>query len=91
MPKLSPGQPFGPIPATVTLDGSGNGTVALQATGSAARITNLFGKVSTSTNQAVVSVYVGTVADTNRVFNNNSGSTGFTAQGSIDVPDGTII
>ncbi len=91
MPKLSPGQPFGPIAATVTLDGSGNGAVQFQATGSAARITNLFGKVSTSTSQATVSVYVGTIADTNRVFNNNSGSTGFTASGQIDVPDGTII
>jgi hypothetical protein len=91
MPKLSPGQPFGPIPATVILDASGNGTVAFQATGSAARVTNLFCKVSTVVNQATVSVYLGTIADTNRVFNNNSGSTGFTAQGQIDVPDGTIL
>lgn len=97
MPKLSPGQPFGPIPASVTLDANGFGSVQFQATGSAVSITNLFGNVAPvppATDigaQAVASVYVGTISLTNRVFNNNSGSTGFTATGRIDIPDGTII
>lgn len=97
MPKLSPGQPFGPIPASVTLDANGFGSVQFQATGSAVSITNLFGNVAPVApntdvvEQATASVYVGTISLTNRVFNNNSGSTGFTATGRIDIPDGTII
>lgn len=90
MPQL-PNGPFGPIPASVVLNGSGAGTVTFQPNGKNARISNLFGKVSTSVNQATVSVYLGQIADSNRVFNNNSGSTGFSANGQIDVQDGQIL
>jgi hypothetical protein len=90
MPQL-PNGAFGPIPGSVVLDGSGNGQLTFQPNGKNARITNLFGKVSTVTNQAVVNVYLGQVADSNRVFNNNSGSTGFSANGFIDVMDGQTL
>lgn len=92
-----PNGPFGPIPGSVTLNGSGNGTLTFQPNGKNARITNLFGRVApvspatTPTNQAVVNVYLGQVADSNRVFNNNSGSTGFSANGQIDVQDGQTL
>lgn len=89
MPQLT--KDFGPIAVRVTLDGSGNGTASFQPNGSNARITNLFCKVSTSANQAVVTVYRGTISDTNQLFNSNSGSTGFNARGRIDVRDGDTI
>lgn len=89
MPKTS--AVFGPISASVTLDGTGNGTVIFQAVGSAKRITNLFAKVSTSTLQAQCSLYVGTVSEATRVFISNSGSTGFNARGAIDLTDGQIL
>jgi hypothetical protein len=90
MPGL-PNGPFGPIPSQVTLDASGNGTIIFQPNGKNARITNLFGKVSTQVKQALVSVYLGQIGDANRVFNNNSGSTGFNARGFIDVSDGQTL
>lgn len=89
MPKT--GDTFGPIPQSVRLDGSGNGTIMFQAVGGAKRITNLFGNVSTSTAQATCSLYVGTISVATRVYLSNSGSTGFTARGQIDLTDGQIL
>jgi hypothetical protein len=90
MPQL-PNGPFGPIPGSVVLDGSGNGTLTFQPNGKNARITNLFGAVTTQSAQAQVNVYLGQVANSNRVYNSNSGSTGFNAQGAIDVNDGQTL
>lgn len=82
---------FGPIPLTVTLDGSGNGTVSFQSNGKNARITNLFVKVSTTTNQARCNIYRGQVSDSNIVNVTNSGSTGASLSGNIDITDGETI
>lgn len=82
---------FGPIPVTTTLNGSGNGTVQFQVNGKNVTITNLFVKVSTSVNQAVVKLYKGQVADSNQVGNTNSGSTGAIAFGRIDLTDGETL
>lgn len=84
-------QRFGPIPVTTTLDGSGNGTVTFQPNGSNARITNLFVKVSTATNQAVCTIYKGQIADGNAINTTNSGSTGAPATGAIDLTDGETL
>ena len=86
MPQVS--DRFGPIYASVVLDGSGNGQVAFQAQGSNIRITNLFVKVSTAVNQANCSMYKGQVADANLISYTNSGSTGAAAHGAIDLFDG---
>lgn len=89
MPQLT--QRFGPIPQTVVLDGSGNGTVSFQPNGSNARITNLFVKTSTQVLQATCQIYLGTISDTNRINITNSGSTGAAATGNIDVTDGQTV
>lgn len=86
MPQVS--QNFGPIYQNVTLDGSGNGTVSFQATGSAVRVSNIFFRVATSTAQAVCTIYKGQVATGNIIFNSNSGSTGGNAKGNVDLVDG---
>lgn len=89
MPQLT--QKFGPIPSPVVLNGSGNGTVAFQPNGSNARVSNLYVKVSTSVKQAICTIYLGQVSDSNIVNSTNSGSTGAPAFGAIDIPDGTIL
>lgn len=82
---------FGPIPASVVLDGSGNGTVTFQPNGKNARITNLYVRVSTSTSQAVCRIYKGQVGDSYLINSTNSGSTGAAANGTIDVQDGETL
>jgi hypothetical protein len=89
MPQLT-GR-FGPLPATVVLDGSGNGAVTFQPNGSNARISTLFVKVDTAENQAVATLYKGQVADSNVIGNTNSGSTGAPAFGNIDLVDGETL
>lgn len=86
MPQVS--DRFGPIQQQVTLNGSGNGTVSFQATGANVRITNLYVRVSTSTNQAIATVYKGFISDGNRISSTNSGSTGAACHGTIDLLDG---
>jgi hypothetical protein len=82
---------FSNYPVTVVLDGSGNGTITFQAQGSNLRITNLFAKVSTTTAQAVVTIYKGQIAPGNALDNSNSGSTGAKATGAIDLFDGETV
>ncbi len=82
---------FGPIPLPTTLDGSGNGIVSFQATGDHVRITNLFVKVSTQTNQAVCTIYKGQIGDNYVLGNTNSGSTGQSIGGNIDLLDGETL
>lgn len=89
MPKLS--ARFGPIPQTVVLDGSGNGSIGFQPNGSNARITTLYVKVDTTVSQAAVTLYKGQVADSNIIGNTNSGSTGAPAFGNIDLVDGETL
>ncbi len=79
---------FGPIYQSVVLDGSGNGAVSFQATGSNIRLTNIFFNVSSATNQAVCNIYKGQIAAGNIVFNSNSGSTGARVGGNLDLFDG---
>lgn len=86
MPQVS--DVFGPIYQQVTLDGSGNGTVTFQAVGANVRLSNIFFKVATSTNQAVCTIYKGTIADGNVILLSNSGSTGGNAKGNVDLFDG---
>jgi hypothetical protein len=82
---------FGPIPVSATLDANGNGTVVFQVNGKNARITTLFVKASTSTKQAVCTLYKGQVGDSNVIGNTNSGSTGAPAWGQIDLLDGETL
>jgi hypothetical protein len=89
MPQVSDN--FGPYPITVTLDGSGNGSLSFQANGSAIRIANIFFKVATSTLQATVTIYKGFVSEGSQIFNSPSGSTGGNAQGNVDLFDGEIV
>lgn len=79
---------FGPLYQSVILDGAGYGAVSFQATGANIRLSNIFFRVSTSTSQAVCTIYKGQIADGNRVFNSNSGSTGANATGNVDLFDG---
>lgn len=81
---------FGPISAETTVAGN-TATVSFQAVGGAKRITNLFARVSTSVLQSTCSLYVGVVSDLKRVYVSQSGSTGFTARGNIDLQDGEIL
>jgi len=89
MPQLT--DRFGPIQQQVSLNSSGNGQVTFQPNGSNCRITNLFVKVATATNQAVCTMYKGQVADSNIVASTNSGSTGAAATGAIDLQDGETL
>lgn len=89
MPQVSGS--FSALPVSVTLDGSGNGTVLFQATGDNVRITNLFGRVSTSILQAVSTIYQGYIGVNYQLDNSNSGSTGFKASGNIDLHDGEVV
>lgn len=89
MPQLT--DRFGPIPSNVVLDGSGNGTLTFQPNGSNARITNLYVNVATSVAQAVCTMYKGQVAPSNIIDSTNSGSTGASAKGNIDLTDGEIL
>lgn len=89
MPQLT--DRFGPIPSRVTLDGSGNGTLTFQPNGSNARITNLYVNVATSVKQAVCTMYKGQVAPSNIIDSTNSGSTGASAKGAIDLTDGETL
>lgn len=89
MPQLT--DRFGPIPSNVVLDGSGNGTLTFQPNGSNARITNLYVNVATSVAQAVCTIYKGQVAPSNIIDSTNSGSTGASAKGAIDLTDGETL
>lgn len=89
MPQVSGN--FGPLYQSVTLDGTGSGTVFFQAQGSAIRISNIFFKVATSTEQAQCFIYKGQVAEGNIIFNSNSGSTGGNAKGNVDLFDGETV
>jgi hypothetical protein len=89
MPQVT--DQFGPYPVSAVLNASGSGTATFQPNGSNVRITNLFVKVSTSVNQAVVTLYRGSVADSNAIGNTQSGSTGSIATGSIDLHDGETL
>lgn len=89
MPQVS--DVFGPIAQQVTLDGSGNGTISFQANGSHIRITNIFFRVSTITNQALLTIYKGYISSGTQVFNSNSGSTGANANGNVDLFDGETV
>lgn len=89
MPQLT--ARFGPMPFSVVLDGSGNGTVTFQPNGSNARVTNLFVKVSDVTAQAVCTIYRGQMDDVHAINVTQSGSTGAAATGVIDVQDGETL
>ena len=89
MPKVS-GR-FGPYPVSVVLDGSGTGTVSFQATGNHVRITNLYVAVSTTTAQARCVAYKGQTGAAYAIGSTNSGSTGASAGGNIDLLDGETV
>lgn len=92
MPKVS--DSFSAYPVSVVLDGAGNGTVSFQATGDNIAITKIFGKVApvgAVQAQAVATIYKGQVGDNFAVDNSNSGSTGFSATGTIGLMDGEIV
>jgi hypothetical protein len=86
MPQVS--DRFDAYPVAVTLDGSGNGTIEFQATGSNIRITNLYAAVSTVVNQAKCTIYKGQIGAQYAINTTNSGSTGASASGSIELLDG---
>lgn len=86
MPQVSDN--FGPIYQNVVLDELGNGGISFQAVGSNVRLTNIFFRVETSIRQAVCTIYKGHVADGNRIYISNSGSTGASAVGNVDLFDG---
>lgn len=88
MPQTS--SVFGPISATATVAGN-TATVTFQAVGGPKRITNLFANVSTAVLQAQCSIYVGFISTGSRVYVSQSGSTGFSARGNIDLTDGQIL
>ena len=81
---------FGPISGSATV-ASNTATVTFQAVGGPKRITNLFANVSTQTLQAQCSIYVGFVSTGSRVYQSQSGSTGFSARGNIDLIDGQTL
>lgn len=89
MPQLT--DRFGPIPSQVVLDGAGGGNLTFQPNGSNARITNLYVKTSTSVKQAVCTIYKGQIASSNIIDSTNSGSTGASAKGAIDLMDGETL
>jgi hypothetical protein len=86
MPVLS--DRFSAYPVSVTLNGSGDGTVQFQATGKNIRVTNLYVSVSTRTLQATCTMYKGQIGAQYAIKSTNSGSTGAAAAGSIDLLDG---
>lgn len=82
---------FGPFPLTVTLDGSGNGTVSFQATGKHLHVTNIYVSVATTTLQATATIYKGYIGPAYAINGTNSGSTGAPGTGVIDLLDGEFI
>src|SRR6185436_10832211 len=84
-------QSFSAYPVSVTLDASGNGAVAFQATGSNIRITNRSVRVSTSVAQAIATTYKNQVGDNYRLDGTNSGSTGDNISNPIDLFDGETV
>jgi hypothetical protein len=89
MPTLS--DRFSAYPASVTLDGSGNGTLRFQATGKAIAITNLYASVATQTSQAKCTIYKGQIGPQWAINTTNSGSTGSSAHGNIELLDGEAV
>lgn len=89
MPTLS--DRFSAYPVSVTLNGSGDGTIQFQAVGKNIRVTNLYVSVSTRTLQAVCTMYKGQIGAQYAIKSTNSGSTGAAATGSIDLLDGESI
>jgi len=86
MPQVSGN--FSAYPVKVTLDGSGNGSVAFQAVGANVRISNLSVRVATQTAQAVATVYKNQVGTDYRLSGTNSGSSGDNLSIPTDLFDG---
>ncbi len=89
MPQLP--DRFSAYPVTVRLDGNGDGTIRFQATGKNIVITNLYVAVSTQTLQAKCTVYKNQIGSQWAINTTNSGSTGASAYGRIELLDGEAI
>jgi len=89
MPHVS--DRFSAYPVSVVLDGSGNGTVRFQAVGQNVRITNLYVAVSRVIAQAKCTMYKNLVSPAAAIKTTNSGSTGASATGAIDLIDGETV
>ncbi len=84
-------QIFGPVSASVVLDGSGNGTVSFQATGQNLVITNMSARCSTTTNEAVGTVYKGQIGQPYRLSGTFAASSGDSNADNIPMMDGDTI
>jgi hypothetical protein len=82
---------FSAYPLSVTLDGNGDGTLRFQATGQNIQITNLYVAVATRTLQATCTMYKGQIGPAYAIKSTNSGSTGASATGSINLLDGEAV
>lgn len=89
MPQLP--SVFDSYPIATVLDGSGNGTISFQPNGSTVSISRLFVQVSTSVQQATVTLYKGSLNAANAIGTVVSGSTGGLASGQIFVTDGQTL
>jgi hypothetical protein len=89
MPQLP--DRFSAYPVTTRLDANGDGSIRFQATGSNIVITNLYVAVATQVLQAKCTIYKGQVGPQWAINTTNSGSTGSSANGRIELLDGEAI
>ncbi len=82
---------LGPIFGQVTLDGSGNGTVRMAPVGCKWEIKRTYVKCSTNVNEAVMTVYQGTVSPTTYIEDTQMGSTGDTSDTTHFIEDGNAL
>lgn len=82
---------FENVPVSIMLDSNGNGTAQFQPNGSHVNISRLYVAVSSSIQQASVTLYKGFVSASSAIGTIVSGSTGGLATGQIYVQDGSIL
>jgi hypothetical protein len=82
--------PFGPLPGTVVLDGTGMGALRFAPVNSQWDVTNVSVQVSTAVNEATATIYVGQIGATYRHSGTYAGSTGDnnTLEAPIHLTDG---
>lgn len=68
--------PFGPLFATVTLDGAGSGAVRFAPAGEQWEVLNISVKCSTAVNESTAQVYIGQIGQLYRHSGTYAGSTG---------------
>lgn len=79
---------YGPYQSSTILDTNGNGSVRIAATGQKVQITSTRVTVSTSTNEAIATIYKNAIGQQYEIEGSLSGSTGDTSDTTFYLNDG---